>query len=232
MVKHDAFHYEWDNMDDEIKIRPYWEGDRQEVFRIAADTAFFGGPVEAFLDDRRLFCDAFVRYYADYEADYVWVVCMDDQVVGYLTGCVDTAAQRKRYLIRTIAPLVGRVFLGKYKLGSKTWRFTRSLLSGVMRKEYPHINYEEYPAHLHINVDVSNRGQGLGQKLMGAYLNQLRQLGVPGVFLGTTNLNEAACRLYEKTGFKLLDTRQTWIWSYLVEKFVENRSYGIKLVDS
>ena len=53
---------------------------------------------------------------------------------------------------------------------------------------------------------------------MGAYLNQLRKLDVPGVFLGTTNLNEAACRLDEKTGFKLLDTRQTRVWSCLVNK--------------
>ncbi len=154
---------------DEVKIKPYQQSDRDYVFCIAADTAFFGEPVEEFLDDRRLFCDAFVRYYTDYEAEYTWVVCMDDKIVGYLSGCVDTAAQRKRYLIRTIAPLVGRVFQGKYKLGSKTWRFARSMLGGVISYEYPHLNYDEYPAHLHIN------------------------------------LNEAACRLYEKTGFKLLE---------------------------
>ena len=219
-------------MIDEVKIKPYQQSDRDDVFRIAADTTFFGDPVEAFLDDRRLFCDAFIRYYTDFEADYAWVVNTGDQVVGYLTGCINTAAQRKKYLINTIAPLIGRVFQGKYKLGSNTWRFARSSLGGVLRNEYPHINYDEYPAHLHINVDVASRGQGLGQKLMDAYLNQIRQLGVPGVFLGTTNLNEAACRLYEKTGFELLDSRQTRVWSYLLERSVENRSYGLKLIDS
>ena len=129
MVKHDLFNNEKDQMTDEVKIRPYWEGDRLGVFRIAADTAFFGEPVEAFLDDRRMFCDAFIRYYSDFEADYAWVACEKNLVVGYLTGCVDTAAQRKRYLIRTIAPLVGRVFQGKYKLGRKTWRFALSMLA-------------------------------------------------------------------------------------------------------
>ena len=168
----------------------------------------------------------------DFESDYVWVACMGDQVVGYLTGCVDTAAQRKRYLIRTIAPLVGRVFQGKYKLGSKTWRFVRSMLGGVIRYEYPHVNYDEYPAHLHINVDVRSRGQGLGQKLMDAYLNQIRGLSVPGVTLDTTNLNEAACRLYEKQGFQLLNRRETRVWNYLFKRSVENRSYGLKLVYS
>ena len=219
-------------MIDEVKIKPYQQSDRDYVFCIAADTAFFGEPVEAFLDDRRLFCDAFVRYYTDYEAEYAWVACMGDKIVGYLSGCVDTAAQRKRYLIRTIAPLVGRVFQGKYKLGSKTWRFVRSMLGGVIRYEYPHVNYDEWSAHLHINVDVRSRGQGLGQKLMDAYLNQIRGLSVPGVFLDTTNLNEAACRLYEKQGFQLLNCRETRVWNYLFKRSVENRSYGLKLVDS
>jgi hypothetical protein len=70
------------------------------------------------------------------------------------------------------------------------------MLGGVMRNVYPHLNYDEYPAHLHIN------------------------------------LNEGACRLYEKTGFKLLDTRQTRVCCCLVNQNLEIRSYGLKLVDS
>lgn len=214
---------------DEITIRLYNQSDRDEVFRISAETAFFGEPVEAFLDDRRLFCDAFVRYYADFEADYFWVACKNNLLVGYLSGCVDTAGQRKRHLTRTILPLVRRVLQGKYKLGRKTWRFALSMLYGVMRNEYPEVNYDEYPAHLHINVDAASRGQGLGKKLMEAYIDQIRKLDVLGVFLGTTNLNVAACRLYEKMGFKLLDKRQTQVWKYLIGYSVENRSYGLKL---
>ena len=215
-------------MTGEVNIRLYQEGDRQDVYRISADTAFFGDPVEAFLDDRQLFCDAFTRYYTDFEARYAWVACFDDQVMGYLTGCVDTAAQRKRYLRQTITPLVGRVLQGSYQLGSKTWRYARSMLAGVMRKEYPQVNYEEYPAHLHINVEAAARGQGLGQKLMEAYLDQISDLCIPGVYLDTTNLNKAACRLYEGVGFKLLMKQPTRVWGYLVSSSVENLVYGMK----
>jgi len=105
------------------------------------------------------------------------------------------------------------------------------MLGGVIRNEYPHLNYDEYPAHLHINVNVSSQGQGFEQLLMDAYLNQIRGLSVPGVFLDTTNLNEAACRLYEKQGFQLLNRRETRVWNYLFKRSVENRSYGLKLVD-
>jgi GNAT superfamily N-acetyltransferase len=218
-------------MGDEIKIRPFLVADRQKVFRIAADTAFFGDPVEAFLDDRRLFCDAIVRYYTDFEVDYFWVACKGKLVAGYLSGCVDTANQRKRHLFHTILPLVQRVFQGKYKIGEKTWRFTRSLIGGVIRNEFTHVSYDKYPSHLHINVEATNRGQGLGQKLMEAYLNQIEQLRIPGVFLGTTNLNEEACRLYEKMGFELLDRRKTQVWRYLIGSSVENRCYGLRLAE-
>jgi hypothetical protein len=38
----------------DLIVRPYQTGDRQSVLRIAADSAFFGDPVEAILEDRRL----------------------------------------------------------------------------------------------------------------------------------------------------------------------------------
>ena len=58
---------------------------------------------------------------------------------------------------------------------------------------------------------------------------QLRQLGVPGVHLETTSQNQAACHLYQKAGFKLLDARPTRLWRQYVPVPVENRCYGLKL---
>ena len=187
-------------------------------------------PVEAFLEDRRLFCDAFYRYYIDYEAQYTWVACLDGQVSGFLSGSMDTVRQRVRFASRILPSVVWRALQGRYKLGDKTWRYARAMVLGILRREYPHVDFREYPAHLHVNVDANIRGRGYGRRLMSAYLEQIRGLDVPGVFLDTTNLNEAACRLSEKTGFHLLDVRPTRVWSHLVDQPVENRSYGLKLV--
>lgn len=217
-------------MDNDIIFRPYAPKDRREVFHIVAETAYFGEPVEAFLDDRRLFCDAFIAYYTDFEAQYFWVANSNDRVIGYLAGCVDTKTQRRRIIIKNMAPLVGKALQGRYILGSKTWRYARSMALGMLRNEYPKVNYDEFPAHLHINVEAGMRGQGIGRRLMAVYLEQLRQLGVPGVFLDTTNLNEAACKLYERVGFQMLYSRPTRVWSYLIEQPVENRIYGLKLI--
>jgi ribosomal protein S18 acetylase RimI-like enzyme len=90
---------------------------------------------------------------------------------------------------------------------------------------------DTYPAHLHINVESAWRGYKLGQRLMTVYLEQLRQLGITGVYLDTTSLNEVACRLYEKMDFRLLDARPNRFWAKWFGHSVENRCYGLKLLD-
>ena len=65
---------------------------------------------------------------------------------------------------------------------------------------------------------------------MTAYLDQLSDMGVPGVFLDTTDINAAACKLYESLGFMLLDKRQTSVWKDIIPGSVENRCYGLRLV--
>jgi hypothetical protein len=54
----------------ELLIRPYQPKDRESVFRIAADTAFFGAPIEAYMEDRNVFLDAFYAYYTDLEPEH------------------------------------------------------------------------------------------------------------------------------------------------------------------
>lgn len=217
-------------MDEEFIIRMYKPSDRQDVLRISADTAVFGEPVEVILDDRRIFCDAFTAYYTDFEPDYLWVASKDDKVVGYLTGCADTIHQRRRIIGRTILPLVGRIIQRKYRLGGKTFNYAISMILGALRMEHPHVDLKLYPAHLHINIESAMRGRRLGRRLMTTYLDQLGELSVPGVFLDTTDINAAACRLYESLGFKLLDSRQTRVWQDVIPGPVENRSYGLRLV--
>ena len=64
---------------------------------------------------------------------------------------------------------------------------------------------------------------------METYLQQLRGLGVPGVYLETTSLNEVACHLYEKLGFRKLDVRPDRFWAKWFGRPVDDRCYGLKL---
>jgi ribosomal protein S18 acetylase RimI-like enzyme len=215
----------------ELIVRPYQSADREAFFRIGADTAFFGAPIEAYMEDRNIFLDAFYAYYTDLEPEHAWVACADGQVTGFLAGCVDSQLQDRTYK-KVILPRLMRALLrGKYHFGRKSLVYIAGMALGALRGEFLHADWEAYPAHLHINVDSAWRGYKLGQRLMDAYLEQLRSLGVRGVYLETTNLNEVACRLYEKVGFRLLDARADRFWSNWFKKPVENRCYGLKLVD-
>jgi ribosomal protein S18 acetylase RimI-like enzyme len=213
----------------ETGVRPYTRADRAAVFRIAADTAFFGEPVESFLEDRDLFCDLFYRYYTDLEPEHAWVAYTDEQVVGFLLGCVNTTIQRQRWVRKILPDAIWRVIRGKYRLGARTWRYAWGMARGALYGEFLHVNMRQYPAHLHVNVAATWRRHGLGGRLIEAYLNQLRQLGLPGVYLDTTDLNAAACRLYEKMGFQVVDSRPTRQWEQLVFQPVINLCYALKL---
>ena len=212
-----------------VTLRPYEHPDRPAVFSLAADTAFFGAPLEIYLDDRRLFCDVFYRYYTDLEAEHGWVASTGGQVVGFLMGCVDTSAQRRLWLKRILPAAFVGILRGEYIIRKRTWRYAWRLARGALRGEALRPDVAQYPAHLHLNLQATWRGQGLGGRLTQAFLQQLRQLGVPGVHADTTSQNTAAISLYERLGFQEVDRRPTQQWSGLVPGKVVNLCYALEL---
>jgi ribosomal protein S18 acetylase RimI-like enzyme len=207
-------------------VRPYGSHDRAAVLQIAADTGFFGAPVEAFLDDRRLMQDAFVAYYVDREPEHLWVAEADGSVVGYISGSTGGArASRGRAL--TAAEFAFRFVTFRYRVRRQTWRYFYRVAGALLRGEYAHADLKYYPAELHINLAEGARGLGLGKGLMNACLDQMSALGQPGIHLNTTSLNAAAVGMYEKMGFRLLGAKRTRLWEpWLPGREVENLVYG------
>jgi ribosomal protein S18 acetylase RimI-like enzyme len=210
-------------------IRPYRASDRTAVFRIAADTAFFGEPVEAFLEDRDLFCDAFYRYYTDLEPEHGWVACVEETVVGFLMGCTDTLRQGRRLAWQILPETLGQILRGRYRIGPLTRRYLLRAGLSALRGEVFQADLKTYPAHLHVNLEASWRGHGLGRRLIETYLDQLRGLAICGVHLHTANLNTAACRLYEQLGFRVIDTRPTRRLAYRLAQPLQNLCYAQRL---
>lgn len=212
-----------------LSIRPYHPDDRAGLFKIGADTAFFGQPIEFYMEDRRIFLDAFYAYYTDYEPEHCWVATANDAVVGFLTGCLDTA-HREKIVSQKINPkLILRLFTGTYQVGPKARRYIWRVLKSQRRHLFPTVDLSLYPAHLHINVNEKWRGFGIGIRLMKVYLDQLTYLKVPGVHLGTTSENVSACVLYEKLGFQLIDERPSILWEGIIDHPVQNRVYALKI---
>jgi ribosomal protein S18 acetylase RimI-like enzyme len=213
----------------DLSIRSYQRDDREFIYRIAADTAFFGEPVEAFLEDRRLFCDVLYRYYTDFEPEHLWVACADAQVVGFLAGCLHTKARNRVWVSRLLPRMVWRISRGKYHFGPRTRAYTLGLAWDVVSGKLPRADLRAFPAHLHVNIAPEWRGRGLGKSLLVTYLDFLRHSALPGVHLETTSRNVAACRLYESLGFQLLDERLSSLWTHFVNDPVANYCYGLEL---
>src|SRR5512135_2110107 len=94
-------------------VRPFNPTNREALLQIGAETAFFGAPIERYMEDRRIFMDAFYAYYTDYEPQHAWVACDENQVVGFLTGCTDSKAHA-RVMRRKIVPSVLTKFVCGY----------------------------------------------------------------------------------------------------------------------
>jgi ribosomal protein S18 acetylase RimI-like enzyme len=210
------------------RIRPYQPSDRQAVWTLAADTAFFGAPVEAFMEDRALYCAAFVTYYTDYEPEWLWVAEVEGAVAGYVMGCGDNRRRWQTWCVRIMPTVLRQCLRRRCRIGAKTLRYTYRLLRAALAGQLPAVPLDQFPAHLHIGVAAASRGQGIGRALIETCLAQFWATGIGGIHLVTTDRNQAACRLYESLGFRLLDTRQTQLWRGWVAGNVQNRAYGIR----
>src|SRR5690606_32933606 len=107
----------WIGQTQVLSIRPFRKEDRDALFKIAADTAFFGKPIEKYMEDRRIFLDAFYAYYTDYEPEHCWVATNKDEVISFINSCVDTL--RKNQIVnKKINPkVIYRLLTGYYRVG-------------------------------------------------------------------------------------------------------------------
>lgn len=187
------------------KVTLYESGDRAAVREICCDTADKGRPVERFFHDRELFADLLTRYYTDYESRSLWVAKANGRVVGYLTGCLDTARYQRIFRWRILPGVILRALARGILLRRETWRLIQAAVmtwrrGGFRRK----VRMHSYPAHLHINIRTEFRGHHVGQWLIEQFLEQVRARGLRGIHLVTRGDNQTACRFFERMGFQLL----------------------------
>ena len=193
-----------------VQIRRYEARDRSAVRQLACDTAARGEPVEQFFRDRDVFADVLLRYYMEWESSSLWVAEAGSDVVGYLTGCLDT----RRYecvMRRSILPAAGLRALGRGVLCHReTWRLAwaglRTLhLAGRRRERWG----TAYPAHFHVNLHREARGQGIGERLVAQFLHHAQTTRCLGVHVGVRSDNPSACRFFERLEFVILKRRPT-----------------------
>src|SRR5689334_5409452 len=119
-------------------IRNFKPEDLPTVRRISFETAAEQSRLAELIADPDFVSETLVAGYAALDPESFFVAEMGGQVVGYLTGCTDTASFNRRYLFRFFPSLVLQFFIKgifkKENVISSFFRATwRSLLNARRR---------------------------------------------------------------------------------------------------
>lgn len=184
-----------------MEARMFAETDRaqlRELFSRAGE----GAPTASLWGHEESEAAIYLDPYLDLEPSSLFVASVDGTLVGYLAGCLDSAAfpseaERMESAIRKY-----RLFLRR---GPATF-FARSLVDLAVSKVWRRPTAGDFadarwPSHLHINVAPEARGTGAADALMTLWLDRLKAAGSPGCHLQTLTENTRAVRFFERAGF-------------------------------
>ena len=211
-------------------VRSFEPGDRPRIREISCATAFHGAlPERTRRIDCRILADLLTRYYTDCEPESILVAESGGRVVGYITGAVSTRTFSRRMRRMVLSKIIPGILLGRYRINSQELVLLAVLLAGTVRGERDPDLEEEYPAHLHINIDDEYQQSGLGSKLMTAWLQCLEEKQVKGAHLSTNSTNEGAIRFFRRFGFQWCHRRRSTFWSFVYGRPVQVEIFSRKI---
>jgi ribosomal protein S18 acetylase RimI-like enzyme len=205
------------------RIRPYQPGDLAALREICVRTGYRGGDATGHYRDPQVLPAVFAEPYAVLASGIVFVADAGTgalpqalaawevpppgpsrtwgSVIGYIVGTADSAAFYDALRAEWLPTVAGRFPAPAPDAPPGDLDETiRGLLHYPERMLVPEIA-ARYPAHLHIDLLPEGQRRGLGRRLMNAYLDALRQRGVPGVHLAMDPANTGARAFYDRLGF-------------------------------
>ena len=190
---------------DKFEIRNYRVEDKSGAMYVCMRTGDHGGEGEPFFrEDPDALGRIYVEPYLEFEPDLVLILDGGGKgVCGYAMGCRDTRDLFQQYETQLRPALVKRFPAPTGDPGS--WDRVQETYYLYHYPDYQTPEpYEQYPAHMHIDLLPEAQGGGWGRRLMTLMLDRLRKTGVPGVHLGMSGVNERAYGFYRHLGFQEL----------------------------
>jgi ribosomal protein S18 acetylase RimI-like enzyme len=184
-----------------VGVRSYVADDRAAVRDISYRTGFMGESAESFWGHKESWADLWTSYYTDREPQSLYVATMDDTVVGYLAGCMDTAAMTPS-TDEIMQAMIRKHWL-LFRPGTARFLY-RGMLDTIRDRQRASGEFIDprWPAHLHIDLLPAARGTGLGGSLIERWPDRLKESGSPGCHLLTLIENRRALSFFEKMGFR------------------------------
>jgi ribosomal protein S18 acetylase RimI-like enzyme len=188
-------------------IRPYHPSDLYSLYEICLKTGDGGEDATHRYRDPQLLGHVYAAPYAVFEPDLCFVLTHAGAPVGYILGTRDSASFAERCERDWFPALRSR-----YPLPTAEDRSPDAgMIRAIHERHTVDPEFEEYPAHLHIDLLPIGQGQGWGQRMMQTFLDQLRTLGIAGVHLGVGLRNERAILFYGRMGFQRVIAGASWI---------------------
>lgn len=184
-----------------FEIRPYHPADLTSLYRICLETGDSGSDATHLYQDPDLLGHYYAAPYAILEPELSFILTLDESPCGYVLGVRDTGVFGKRCEEEWFPPLRARYPMPPEGEQSRDAGMARSIHRGHEQSNL----FPDHPAHLHIDILPPGQGQGWGPKMLDRLLAQMRELNVPGVYLGVGASNRRAIGFYAHYGFAELE---------------------------
>ena len=195
-------------------IRPAILQDMPYLYRICLKTALGGKDAAGLFSDEALPGHYYAAPYLAYDRQFCFIAAEEigpDLVpCGYIVGAADSPAFYQWLHTEWLPPLRRQYPFLPAARTPDSERLDPRYIALLHRNPVEKVPsyFEEYPAHLHINLLDGCQGKGLGRALMTALLTALGSAnvdGTPGVHLGVARANTGAIAFYTALGFTTLE---------------------------
>ncbi len=185
-------------------IRPARPGDQPGAYYVCLKTGDFGNDGEPFYrEDPDALGRIFVGPYLAYEPELSLVLEDGEGICGYAFGASDSRAFYARYEAEWRTELCAR--FPEPQGDPAQWSRAQTVYSWYHHPDYTMPEpYEDYPAHLHIDLLPRAQGRGFGRRMIEQVMDKLRRRGCPGAHLGVSMMNRRAYGFYQHLGFSEL----------------------------
>lgn len=182
-------------------IRLYRATDRAALLRTAI-VAGDDSPTGTLWGHAASELDVYLTAYIDHDPSSLLVAELDGRIIGYLTGCLNTADFPSESERIDAALRAHRLYLEPQAVRFFALAAWDSIVARTRRPATATgFDDSQWPSHLHINVVRDARNRGVGELLMREWFTIMNRANSPGCHLNTLVENTDAIRFFSRHGF-------------------------------
>jgi ribosomal protein S18 acetylase RimI-like enzyme len=193
------------SLGDTASLRLAKLGDLTSLLEVCLKTADSGKDGTNLYNLRDLVGEINVSPYVLHEPNFAYSMEIDNKVVGYVLGVLDTN-KFESTLHKEYWPTVKAKYANN--LGDIT-ESDKTLLDQLLKIGFTSsVIVKTYPSHLHIDIVESGQGNGYGKIMINHMVDQLKKAGSTGVHLHVASKNFRAQEFYKKLNFTIYSTAE------------------------